>query len=293
MKNILILIAAVAFFAGSAPAKTPEPVNSAPPSAEIERFPFFKQGELTVSYAEPILGLRMERLQKPTLVHNHFRQDGSWRLQTLPVGDLVWVEKTTGIPRYRVACSNRIVMARGEVVTSTFVPYEHYSWSRNNPSLADRFVDWFEGGLSKVMEMLGSILGWLILLLLLLTLLALVGYGLSQLFHHRQTAQLPAPPVVAPPVTSRTDRPTILPTGEFVRSRSVASPAAFQGELTGNEPQPAEQVKSKVSEKPEVSVGEFKILRSGKGKPTAYVISGCIVGFEKRLDGSFLIREAE
>ena len=54
-----------------------------------------------------------------------------------------------------------------------------------------------------------------------------------------------------------------------------------------------DSAKPKVSEKPEVATGEFKILNGGKGKPTAYVISGCIVGFEKRADGSFLIREAE
>ena len=94
------------------------------------------------------------------------------------------------------------------------------------------------------------------------------------------------------PVTSTTDRPTILPTGEFVRSRSV-SPVAPQNELADTESRPVEQPKPKVSEKPEVSIGEFKILKSGKGKPTAYVISGCIAGFEKRPDGSFLIREAE
>lgn len=299
MKNILILIAAVAFFAGSAPAKTPEPVNSAPLGAEVEKFPFFKQGELTVSYAELILGLRMERLQRPTLVYNHFRQDGSWRLQTLPVGDLVWVEKSTGIPRYRGACSNRIVLARREEVTSTFYPLIGNSnnlSTSGKPSLLDRLVDGLVSGLNKAMNMLGSMLDWLLPLLpllLFLVLLALAGYGLYQLFQRRHTAQSPVPPVVAPPVTSRTNRLTILPTGEFVRSRPVASPVAFQGELTGNEPQPTEQVKPKVSEKPEVSVGEFKILRSGKGKPTAYVISGCITGFEKRPDGSFLIREAE
>jgi hypothetical protein len=209
----------------------------------------------------------------------------------------VWVKKATGALRYRVACSNRIMAAPYAEVTSTFSPLGNsgISSTGRNPSLADRFVDWLTGGWNKAMGMLGSMLDWLLLLLpllLFLVLLALAGYGLHQWFQRRRTAS-PAPPVVTPPVTSRTNRPTILPTGEFVRSRPVASPAAFQGELTGNEPQPTEQVKPKVSEKPEVSVGEFKILRSGKGKPTAYVISGCITGFEKRPDGSFLIREAE
>lgn len=295
MKNILILTIAVSFFVGSVLAKTPEPTNSAPFGAKVEKYPFFEQGKLTVARAES-MGLRIDTLKKPTMVYNHFRQDGSWRLQTLPIGDKVWAEQATGVPRYRVACSNRIVVARDEEVTSTFIPHIEYSWARRNPSLADRFVDWLTGGWNKAMGMLGSMLDWLLPFLLLLVLLALLGfavYGLYQLFQRRHTAQSPAPPVVTPPVTSRTNRPTILPTGEFVRSRLVASPAAFQGELTGNEPQPTEQVKPKVSEKPEVSVGEFKILRSGKGKPTAYVISGCIAGFEKRPDGSFLIREAE
>lgn len=297
MKNILILIAAVAFFAGSAPAKTPEPVNSAPLGAEVEEYPFFRQGKLTPAYAAS-MGLRIEKLKRPTLVHNHFRQDGSWRLQTLPVGDEVWVKKATGALLYRVACSNRIMAAPYAEVTSTFSPlgYSGISSTGRNPSLFDRLVDGLVSGWNTAMNMLGSMLDWLLPLLpllLFLVLLALAGYGLYHLFQRRQAAQPQAPPVVAPPVTSRTDRPTILPTGEFVRSRSVASPAAFQAELTDNELRPAEQVKPKVSEKPEVSVGEFKILRSGKGKPTAYVISGCIMGFEKRPDGSFLIREAE
>lgn len=208
MKKLILAVLLASCFASSVLAKTTEPTNSVPQGADLDKFPVFNKGELTVSYAEPILGLRYETVKKPMVVFNHFRQDGSWRLQTLPVGDGIWVEKTTGIARYRAACSNRIVpvlpcpicSGMGGKSTESNSAGARGNGGNNSTSLAavDRFSNAFAKGFGDSSEFVGGVLGLLLPVLIAGSILGLAGFGLWSLFRRQQTppAPVPTPPVV-------------------------------------------------------------------------------------------------
>lgn len=82
-----------------------------PIGAELDKFPL-KRGPLSVKEQDR-LGLAPGRLERPTVVQNHFRNirpadRGRFVLETLPAGTPVLVDKKGNI-RYKADCGNRVV----------------------------------------------------------------------------------------------------------------------------------------------------------------------------------------
>lgn len=82
-----------------------------PVGAELDKFPI-KTGRLSAK-EQAELGLSVKKLDKPTVVQNHFRNirptdNGRFVLENLPVGTPVLVDKV-GKLRYKADCGNRIV----------------------------------------------------------------------------------------------------------------------------------------------------------------------------------------
>ncbi len=77
-----------------------------PVGAELDKFPPFAH-PLTVGQIAD-LNLQLKRLEKEWTGFNLYHEINRYVLETLPVGDLVLVDKT-GAVRYRQSCGNRLV----------------------------------------------------------------------------------------------------------------------------------------------------------------------------------------
>jgi hypothetical protein len=224
MRYLLILFVTVVSACFAAELK---PINVAPPNAELEKFPVFKQGELTVSLAEPYLGLRLEKLKAPLVVLNHHREDNSWRLQALLAGDEVWVEKANGTPRYRAACSNRIVLFPA-ATTFTVVRPEDSGLPKTGssihttgwgPSLSDRIANKFSRNFGDSTEALAGLLGWVIPWIIF----GLAGLAIWLLWQRRQT---PPPPLV---IGSGNQRSVVSPEQQGLSIKPTEPPMSSSG----------------------------------------------------------------
>ena len=109
MKKILSLLFAFVFIAVAHTAHAQRGMLAIPAEAELNKFPIFKQGELTTA-KQAELELRAIALADTMTVFNYFRDKDRFVLEILTRGTLVYVDKD-GVVRYKADCTNRIVKA--------------------------------------------------------------------------------------------------------------------------------------------------------------------------------------
>lgn len=294
---------------------TDRPINTAPADVDLQKFPILKDGELTASKAAEF-GLTPARLTEPAVVYNYHRLDGSWRVQTLQSGDLVFKDQT-GTLRYRAECANRIEQVKScpacpAVGTATGSQKSSLLGGEKNagPSWLSNLASKFSDGWKVMTGGLGWLLGWLLPLLFLL-LLAFLLWLLVRALADRQsggggngggqspppagtgtnplvTKIAPAPaapttPALVPrraftPVPAPVPTPTPAPTPAPVPV--VATPPVLPVQLTPTPAPPSATATRHLSFTEETLTAPFRIQAKGIR----------LVGYEEAPDGLTTIR---
>lgn len=178
-----------------------------PANAWLSKYPIKSR---PLSHAEQAdLGLSVKKLEKAIVVQNHFRnlgKDGRGRfvLETLHAGTLV-LEDRYGIIRYKADCGNRIVevMPCPQCPATATTGKDATKNTFAQPGTWSRFWDNAGKAWDSMWGGLGSLLGFLLPLLLLLAVSGLVAYAIARIMEDRARerwiGQNPQPPLPIPP----------------------------------------------------------------------------------------------
>lgn len=182
-----------------------------PVGAELDKFPPFAQ-PLTVGQIAD-LNLQLKRLEKEWTGFNLYHEINRYVLETLPVGDLVLVDKT-GAVRYRQLCGNRLVelsacptcpappadlsaTATGDRSSLANLPAK----AAVKPSLWSRLIDGLKNAANGLGDFIWNLWKLLFSLGLALATLGLLLWGLMQLWNwitNRNPNPQPQPVAPAP-----------------------------------------------------------------------------------------------
>lgn len=180
--------------------------------AQLDKYPIFEaEKPLTVTQIAD-MHLQPLRLEKPTVVQNHFRRlqgkEGRFVIETLSIGTIVLIDENGNI-RYKADCGNRLIefnnqaIVRGIVssikidTSKPIVPYFPAASTPPQKSHWSKFTD----GIKNLVNWLSPAaytLGWILMFFLVLAMLA----ALYEWARHGRGANQNYPPLPVAPQTA-------------------------------------------------------------------------------------------